>query len=108
MHTRPMSQARLVQAVIAAGLYTASLSPASAVPLQFDNRDLKGSLDTNISVGALWRTEGQDRKLEADEDVIEMAREGYSTQLNKNDANNNFDPGLASMVTKITPQLQIT
>ena len=108
MHTRPMSQVRLLQVLIAAGVMTVSISPARAVQLEFDNPDLTGSLDTNISVGALWRTEGRDTKLEADEDVIHMAQRGYSTQLNKNDANNNFDPGLASMVTKVTPELEIT
>jgi hypothetical protein len=60
-----------------------------------------------LSAGALFRTESQDRKLAATEDVLVMAAGGYSTQLNKNDANNNFDTGLASMVYKVTPSLVV-
>jgi hypothetical protein len=82
--------------------------PASAIQLQFDNPDWTGRLDTALSVGALFRTEGQDRMLAANEDVVAMTLKGYGSQINKNDANNNFDTGLASLVYKITPELDLS
>lgn len=108
MKIKPMPKVRLACAVVGVGLLGFPGTPAHAVQLEFDNPELTGRLDTTLSVGALWRTEGQDRKLEADEDPVLMAQRGYSTQLNKNDANNNFDPGIASLVTKITPEFQMT
>lgn len=81
---------------------------ASAVELQFKDGDVTGRLDTQLSVGALFRTEGQDARFAANEDPLVMASKGYSTQLNKNDANNNYDLGLVSMVYKITPELELS
>lgn len=107
MKIRPMPKVRLAIAVAAAGLLGLPGTPVQAAQLAFDNPDLTGRIDTTLSVGALWRTEGQDRMLAADEDPVLMAQRGYSTQLNKNDANNNFDPGIASLVTKITPEMQM-
>src|SRR5690606_8238336 len=38
---------------------------------------------------------------------VAMAAKGYSTQLNKNDGNNNFDTGISSLVYKVTPELAL-
>jgi hypothetical protein len=109
MKIKPMPRSWLARVLAGAGLAGLFVLPAHAKQLEFDNPDLTGRLDTTLSVGALWRTEGQEKYLEADEDPVVMAAGGYSTQLNKNDANNNFDAGsLASFVTKITPEFSLS
>lgn len=77
----------------------------SAAEFTFNDGAITGRFDTLLSAGALFRTESQSAELAATEDVLVMAQKGYSTQLSKNDANNNFDTGLASMVYKISPTL---
>src|SRR5690554_1704547 len=76
-----------------------------AAEFSLNDGAITGRFDTLLSAGALFRTEGQNTMLAANQDVLQMAAGGYSTQLNKNDANNNFDPGLASMVYKMSPTL---
>lgn len=107
MRRIPFTRSRLACA-IAGGLLLTSATP-HALAFQFDLRDgeIAGRLDTTLSVGAMWRTEGRDRELAANGDPVEMAMKGYSTQLNKNDGNMNFDTGLASLVYKITPELSL-
>lgn len=107
MNNNPLRKTRLAMAVAGAAALTSLSLPASAVQLQFDNPDWSGRLDTALSVGALFRTEGQDRMLAANEDVVDMTLKGYGSQVNKNDANNNFDTGLASLVYKITPEMEL-
>ena len=108
MNNNPLRKTRLAMAVAGAAALTSLSLPASAIQLQFDNPDWTGRLDTALSVGALFRTEGQDRMLAANEDVVAMTLKGYGSQINKNDANNNFDTGLASLVYKITPELDLS
>ena len=108
MNNNPLRKTRLALAVASVTALSGLTSPASAVQLQFDNLDWQGRLDTTLSVGALFRTEGQDSMLAATGDVVDMTVSGYGTQINKNDANNNFDTGLASLVYKITPELDLS
>lgn len=105
MHIQSLLKKRLPWAV---ALATAALSfPVHAFELQFDEPALSGRLDTSLSLGALWRTESRDRMLAATDDIVYMQMNGYGTQINRNDANNNFDPGLASLVGKITSELAV-
>ena len=108
MNNNPLRKTRLAMAVAGAAALTSLSIPASAVQLQFDNPDWSGRLDTALSVGALFRTEGQDRMLAANGEVVDMTLNGYGSQINKNDANNNYDTGLASLVYKITPELDLS
>ena len=108
MNNNPLRKTRLAMAVAGAAALTSLSIPASAVQLQFDNPDWSGRLDTALSVGALFRTQSQDRMLAANGDVVDMTLKGYGSQINKNDANNNFDTGLASLVYKITPELDLS
>lgn len=107
MKNKPMLKTRLAVAVASASLLGTMPLVAGAFELSFDNPDLTGRLDTTLSVGALWRVEEGAADLLANEEVLVMAAKGYSAQLNKNDANNNFDTGLASLVGKITPELDL-
>ncbi len=104
-HLRKTRLAMAVASITALGAFSA---PASAIQLEFENPDWQGRIDTTLSVGALFRTESQDPMLAATDDVIQMTKMGYGSQINKNDANNNFDTGLASLVYKITPELDLS
>ncbi|MCC1497177.1 DUF1302 domain-containing protein [Alcanivorax sp. 1008] len=101
MNNKLIRKTRLAAAVAGAVM----VGNLSAAEFTFNDGAITGRFDTLLSAGALFRTEGQDAKLAATEDALVMAGKGYSTQLNKNDANNNFDTGLASMVYKISPTL---
>jgi hypothetical protein len=101
MNNKLIRKTRLAAAVAGAVL----AGNLSAAEFSLNDGAITGRFDTLLSAGALFRTESQDAKLAANEDVLIMAQKGYSTQLNKNDANNNFDTGLASMVYKISPTL---
>ncbi|MCK0536532.1 DUF1302 domain-containing protein [Alcanivorax quisquiliarum] len=107
MKNKTMLKKRLATAIASASLATALGLPAHAFELQFDNPNISGRLDTDLSLGAMWRTEGQDRMLAATDDIVYMSTRGYSTQINKNDANNNYDTGLASLVGKATSELAL-
>lgn len=82
--------------------------PAQAFQLQTNNPDLSGSLNTTLSAGAVWRVENQDKRLAANGKYKDLWDLGVPSQIDKNDANNNFDTGLASLVYKISPELQLT
>ena len=107
MKTTVFQPARLAVAVATVVALGSLAGTASASDFTLKNGDITGRLDAQISVGALFRTESLDANLAANEDPLVMAQKGYSTQLNKNDADNNFDTGLASMVYKITPELEL-
>ena len=108
MNNNHLCRTRLAMAVASITALTGLSLPASAVQLDFENPDWSGRLDTTLSVGALFRTESQDSMLAATGDVVDMATKGYGAQINKNDANNNYDTGLASLVYKITPELDLS
>lgn len=108
MNNNHLCRTRLAMAVASITALTGLSLPASAVQLDFENPDWSGRLDTTLSVGALFRTESQDSMLAATGDVVDMATKGYGSQINKNDANNNYDTGLASLVYKITPELDLS
>lgn len=100
-----MKNAFFSKSGLAAAVACALAGHAQAAEFTLNDGQIYGRFDTLLSAGALFRTEGQNKMLAATDDVLAMAARGYSTQLNKNDANNNFDPGLASMVYKITPSM---
>ncbi|MDE1165690.1 MAG: DUF1302 domain-containing protein [Pseudomonas sp.] len=89
-------RARLRLAPAKAGFGLAGLlpllacGPVSAVEFSFLEDEIKGSLDTTVSYGQLWRTQGRDKT---------------NDDVNINDGNRNFDPGLVSEVYKITSEL---
>ena len=107
MKNKTMLKTRLAASIASASILGVLAIPAQGFQLQFDNPNLSGRLDTTLSAGALWRTQSQNRELLANEDVLLMESRGYSTQLNKNDGNANFDTGLASLVGRITSELSL-
>lgn len=109
MHNRPMRRKNLALAVASVSLASFVYAlPAKALELDFDHPSISGRLDTSVSLGALWRTESRAADLAANnDDILAMAQKGYGTQINRNDANNNFDRGLASLVAKVTPELYL-
>ena len=107
MKTKVFQPTRLVLAISSALTLGALTTHAGAAEFQFNNGEVTGRFDAQLTMGMLWRTEGQDAELAANEDPVAMAAKGYSTQLNKNDGNNNFDTGISSLVYKITPELAL-
>ncbi|MBA3979407.1 MAG: DUF1302 domain-containing protein [Alcanivorax sp.] len=109
MKNKTMLKTRLAVSIASASIFGfgALAIPAQAIQLQFDNPNISGRLDTTLSAGLLWRTQSQNRELVANEDVLLMESLGFSTQLNRNDGNSNFDTGLASAVGRITSELAL-
>ncbi|NQD91519.1 DUF1302 domain-containing protein [Pseudomonas sp. CrR25] len=64
----------------------------SAVEFSFFDDDVNGSVDTTVSYGTLWRVQGADT---------------INEDINRNDANRNFDTGLVSEVYKVTSDLGV-
>ncbi|WP_223502694.1 DUF1302 domain-containing protein [Pseudomonas sp. BF-R-24] len=65
---------------------------AQALEFSFADDEVAGSLNNTASYGQLWRLRSQD----SDNDNI-----------NRNDGNRNFDPGLVSQVFKLTSELTL-
>ncbi len=65
---------------------------AQAVEFSFADEEVRGSVDSTVSYGQLWRVQGRDARGE---------------DINTNDGNRNFDTGLVSEVFKITTDAEI-
>lgn len=63
----------------------------NAAPFQWRDGEVRGSLDTTLSFGQLWRLESRDLS---------------NDDMNGNDGNRNFNKGLVSQVFKINSDLQ--
>lgn len=98
MEMRPV-RARLCFAPRVAGFTLAGLLPllggveVEAVEFSFADDEIKGSFDTTLSYGQLWRVQGQDKT---------------NDDVNINDGNRNFDTGLVSEVYKVTSDLEVS
>ena len=98
MEMRPV-RARLRFAPRVAGFTLAGLLPllggaeVEAVEFSFADDEIKGSFDTTLSYGQLWRVQGQDKT---------------NDDVNINDGNRNFDTGLVSEVYKVTSDLEVS
>lgn len=91
--------ARLRFAPRVAGFTLAGLLPllggveVEAVEFSFADDEIKGSFDTTLSYGQLWRVQGRDKT---------------NDDVNINDGNRNFDTGLVSEVYKVTSDLEVS
>ena len=92
-------RARLRFAPRVAGFTFAGLLPllggveVEAVEFSFADDEIKGSFDTTLSYGQLWRVQGRDKT---------------NDDVNINDGNRNFDTGLVSEVYKVTSDLEVS
>jgi hypothetical protein len=68
-------------------------APATAVEFGLLDNELRGSLDSTVSYGHLWRVQGRDKT---------------NDDVNVNDGNRNFNPGTVSEVYKLTSDLEIS
>lgn len=83
------------------GLGMAAL-PQTVSAFDFDMGEVKGSFDTTLSAGALWRMENPD------DGNIAIANGGTSRSANDDDANLNYDKGdLVSALVKATNDLEL-
>jgi len=94
-----MHRLRPILAVACAGLFTAS-------PLlhaySFSSGEVRGSFDTTVSVGALYRLDDPDR------DFIGRTNGGTQNSVNTDDGNLNYDKGWASQLLKVSHDLQLS
>ncbi|WPO98668.1 DUF1302 domain-containing protein [Pseudomonas sp. HR96] len=67
--------------------------PAAAVEFSLLEDELRGSFDTTLSYGQLWRVQGRDKD---------------NDDVNTNDGNRNFNPGTVSEVYKVTSDLELS
>lgn len=104
---RSILRKTLLAASATAFLATLSL-PAQAYYFDFDNPAWTGHWDTSVSAGAMWRVEGRDSDLAANGTYADLQAQGIPSQIDKNDGDNNFDKGLASLVYKVTSSLNLS
>ncbi|MDH4181431.1 MAG: DUF1302 domain-containing protein, partial [Betaproteobacteria bacterium] len=87
---------------VAAAVACALGAMPAAQAFQFSHDEVTGSLDTTISVGALWRTQGRDPGL------VAIVNGGTSRDPNADDGNLNYDKGdLTSLAAKATVDLML-
>lgn len=90
-----------VTAVIALGAF---ISPARAVP--FSVGELKGSFDSTISVGALYRLNNPDSAFYGTTNSFNGVA-GLQTSVNTDDGNLNYDRGIVSELLKGSHDLEL-
>jgi len=74
MKTKVFQPTRLVLAISSALTLGALTTHAGAAEFQFKNGEVSGRFDAQLTMGMLWRTEGQDAELAANEDQILMQK----------------------------------
>jgi hypothetical protein len=98
----PASSPFLRPWLVAAACMLGSMASAQAFEFSGTEGALRGSFDTTISFGALWRTENRDPAL------VSIANGGTSRDPNADDGNLNYDRGdLVSSAVKVTHDLEI-
>ncbi|MGE8188055.1 DUF1302 domain-containing protein [Pseudomonas sp. NPDC086278] len=93
METKPRKRCLQAGSALACVFPLLLSGQSRAAEFSFLDNQVTGSLDTTVSYGALWRVQGQDKT---------------NNDVNSNDGNRNFSPGLASEVYKITSDLGAT
>ena len=83
------------------GVSVIALLSAPAMAFEFEEGDIKGSFDTTLTMGALFRLQKPDANL------IGAANGGTGTSINGDDGNLNYDRGLASLVARATHDLKL-
>jgi len=87
---------------VAAAVACALGALPAAQAFEFKHDEVTGSLDTTLSVGALWRTESRDPGL------VAIVNGGTSRDPNADDGNLNYDSGdLTSLAAKATVDLLV-
>lgn len=99
IRSTPIHRLRSALAIACACLSTAS-------PLlhgySFSSGDVRGSFDTTVSVGALYRLDDPDR------DFIGRTNGGTQNSVNSDDGNLNYHKGWASQLLKVSHDLQLS
>lgn len=84
-----------------AALLSALVFASAAQALVFQSGDIKGSFDTTISIGGLYRLDSPNA------DLFATSAGGQQKSVNYDDGNLNYHPGLASALVKASHDLQI-
>ncbi len=78
----------------------------TANAIQFEKGELKGSFDTTISVGGLYRLNDPDRDLYGTTSTF-GGLTGFQNSVNSDDGNLNFPKGFASQLAKVSHDLEL-
>lgn len=81
-------------------VFLSSANPISAIEIK--NGNLRGSLDTTVSYGHLYRVYSREANL------IGIANGGTARSVNGDDGNLNYDSGLVSGTAKFTTELDLS
>ncbi len=103
MNTRIVSARRLLRPALVA---SAALLAQSASAFVFSNGELKGSFDTTLSVGSLYRVGEQDPALYGITNTANGVA-GQQRSVNADDGDLNYNKGAASFLLKATSDLQL-
>ncbi|MEY3774667.1 MAG: hypothetical protein RLZZ129_1447 [Verrucomicrobiota bacterium] len=87
---------------VAAFLSLLTAAPVLLPGYTFSSGDVKGSFDTTVSVGALYRLGDPDR------DFIGRTNGGTQNSVNTDDGNLNYEKGWASHLLKVSHDLQLS
>lgn len=92
---------RLALTGVSAMALAAGLTSGPAHAIQFNRGELRGSFDTTITVGALFRVQDQAN------DLVGWTNGGSLYTFNGDDGNLNYDKGLASLAGRVTHDLKL-
>ncbi|MFV3076325.1 DUF1302 domain-containing protein [Niveispirillum fermenti] len=93
---------RILSGVSAAAILAPIMMVGTAQAVSFNRGDLRGSFDTTLTMGALFRVQG------ADPDLIGVANGGRAHSINGDNGNLNYDKGLVSLAARATHELKLS
>ena len=103
MNTRIVSARRLLCPALVA---TAALLAQSAPAFTFNMGEVKGSFDTTLSVGSLYRLDDPDPALYGITNTVNGVA-GQQRSVNADDGDLNYHKGISSLLLKATSDLQL-
>lgn len=86
-------------------LALAALTASPVHAFQFNQGDLRGSLDTTLSYGLIWRVQERSSKLIGVANAPFNDGQGTARSVNTDDGNLNYGKGIVSNAAKVTSEL---
>ena len=86
-------------------LALAALTASPVHAFQFSQGDLRGSLDTTLSYGLIWRVQERSSKLIGVANAPFNDGQGTARSVNTDDGNLNYGRGIVSNAGKVTSEL---
>jgi len=100
--TPPVRLNRFLAGASVVALLAPIVVAGEAHAISFGEGELQGSLDTTLTVGALFRVQ------ERDLDLVGVANGGRAFSINGDNGNLNYDTGLVSLAARATHELKLS